>query len=113
VAQRGFRYLPIHDVIRMSPSGVTHVKHTAFLLIIVEKDCLLTVLVLEVTPIDVGKGLLINLRRYAIRFSMMIGDLKKELITHPSFGASPTCFKKPGRNTPSFRYELTLRDLFF
>ncbi len=102
VAQRKFRYLPIHDVIWIFPSGVTHVERPTFLLIIVEKDCLLAVLVLEVAPIDVEKGLLINLWRYAMRFSMMIGDLKKELITHPSFGASPTSFKKSGGTPPPF-----------
>jgi hypothetical protein len=74
----------------------------AFLLIIVQEDSLLTVLVLEVTSIDVGEGLLVNLWRHATGFFMMIGDLKKQLVPHQSFGASSAPCRKPGDNAPPF-----------
>jgi len=82
MAQHQLQYLPIHDVIGMFPSGVTQVERTAFLLVVIEEDSLLTMLVLEVAPIDVGKGLLVNLWWYAASFSMMIGDLKQWVVTH-------------------------------
>jgi len=72
------------------------------LLIIVQEDSLLAVPVLEVASIDVGEGLLINLWRYATGFSMMIGDLKKQLVPHQSFGASCAPCRKPGDNAPPF-----------
>src|SRR6266496_5512840 len=75
-------YLPIHDVIRMLPPGIAHVECAAFLLIVIQEDGLLTILVLEVTAIHAGEGLLVNVRRDAASFSMMIGNLKQWLITH-------------------------------
>src|SRR5213080_4012926 len=75
-------YLPINYVVWMFPSCITHIECAAFLLVIIQEDSLLAVLVLEVAAINVGKGLLINLRRYAASFSMMIGDLKQWLVTH-------------------------------
>ena len=52
------------------------------LLVIIQEVSLLAVLVLEVTAVNAGGGLLVNLRRYAASFSMMIGDLKQWLVTH-------------------------------
>src|SRR6266496_4503733 len=75
-------YLPIRDVIQMLPPGIAHVECAAFLLIVIQEDSLLTILVLEVTAIHAGEGLLVNLRRYAASFSMMIGDPKQWLVTH-------------------------------
>ena len=75
-------YLPVHDVIRMFPSFITQIERATFLLVIIQEDSLLAVLVLEVAPIHAGKGLLIDLRRYAASLSMMIGDLKQWLVTH-------------------------------
>ena len=82
MVQHKTRHLPIHDVMRMFPSPITRVECAAFLLVIVQKDSLLAVLVLEVASINIGEGLLVNLRRDATGFSMMIGDLKKLLFTH-------------------------------
>src|SRR5258707_11741056 len=82
MVQKEFRYPPVQDVIRMFPSFITQIKRATFLLVIIQEDSLLAVLVLEVAPINVGKGLLIDLRRYAASFSMMIGDLKKWLVPH-------------------------------
>src|SRR5712692_4181361 len=53
-------YLPIHHVVRMFPSCITHVECTAFLLIVIQEKSLLTILVLEVTAIHTGKGLLVS-----------------------------------------------------
>src|SRR5205823_6075198 len=75
-------YLPINYVVWMFPSGITHIECAAFLLVIIQEDSLLRVLVLEVASINAGEGLLVNLREYAARFSMMIADLKKWLVTH-------------------------------
>ena len=80
--------LPINDVMGMVPSRITQIEGAALLLIIVQEDSLLAVLVLEVASIDVGEGLLVDPWRYATGFSLMIGDLKKQLVPHQSFGAS-------------------------
>jgi hypothetical protein len=69
-------------------SCITHRECATFLLGIVQKDHLLAILVLEVASIHVGTGLLVNLWRDTTRFSMMIGDLKKRLVAHQSFGDS-------------------------
>ena len=82
MVQDEFRYLPVHDVVRMFPSCITHIKYAAFLIIVLEEDSLLAILVLEVTAIHPGKGLLVKLRRYATGLSMMIGDLKQRLVPH-------------------------------
>ena len=95
-------YLPINDVMGMLPSRITHIEGAAFLLIIVQEDSLLAILVLEVASIDVGEDLLINLWWYATGFTMMIGDLKKQLVTHQSFGASSAPCGEPGENAPPF-----------
>ncbi len=71
------RWLPIHDVKWWFPPGVTQVERAIFLLIVIEEDSLLSIMVLEVTAIHSGKGLLVNVRWYAARFSMMISDLKQ------------------------------------
>ncbi len=47
----------------MFPSCITHIEYAAFLLIVIQEDGLLTILVLEVTAINAGEGLLVNLRR--------------------------------------------------
>jgi hypothetical protein len=70
-------YLPIYYSIRMFPPYITHIEYAAFLLIVIQEDSLFTILVLEVTAINAGEGLLINVWRYATSFSMMIGDLKQ------------------------------------
>jgi hypothetical protein len=95
-------YLPINDVMGMLPSRITQIEGAALLLIIVQEDSLLAVLVLEGASIDVGEGLLADQWRYATGFSLMIGDLKKQLVPHQSFGASSAPCRKPGDNAPPF-----------
>src|SRR5256885_7657546 len=105
MTQDEFRYLSIHNVIRMFPSCITDIKCAAFLLIVIQEDRLLTILVLEVTAIHAGEGLLVNLRWYAASFSMMIGDLKQWLVTHlSSRGSHKLAFASTSFNARRLRF---------
>jgi hypothetical protein len=84
----------------MFPSGIALGGCAAFPPVLIQKDRLLAILVLEVAPIRVGNGLLVNLRRHITRFLVVISDLKKQLVPYQRFGASPASLSRSQVKTP-------------